>query len=156
MPETYAQETLWNRSSKLGQIHKPNTHQLLSNTEYGYRSDTFLFVYRRDPKLPLHQHLEPMPHFLGDPESGQLNLENQCLALAMMKTLDEKCFRKVQKTTDRKPPSFQLGDRVYFKNKQPEKYDSKWRPGYKIVCIEHDRHYLHIENQSIGKTNHAM
>ena len=53
---------------------------------------------------------------------------------------------------DRKPPSFQLGDRVYFKNKQPGKCDLKWRPRYRIVHIEHDRHYLHIENQATGKT----
>ena len=52
----------------------------------------------------------------------------------------------------RKPPSFQLGDRVYFKNKQPGKWDLKWRPRYSIVCIECDGHYLHLENQSKGKT----
>ena len=26
------------------------------------------------------------------------------------------------------------------------------RPGYQIVHIEHDGHYLHIENQATGKT----
>ena len=26
-----------------------------------------------------------------------------------------------------------------------------WRPGYRIVHIEHDGHYLHIENQATGK-----
>ena len=30
--------------------------------------------------------------------------------------------------------------------------DLKWRPGYRIVCIECDGHYLHIENQATGKT----
>ena len=40
----------------------------------------------------------------------------------------------------------------YFKNKQPGKWDPKWRPGYRIVCIEHDGHYLHIENQATRKT----
>ena len=29
----------------------------------------FFLVYRRDPNLPLHQLLEPMQHFLGDPDS---------------------------------------------------------------------------------------
>ena len=69
-----------------------------------------------------------MQCFLGDPESGKLNLENHCLALATAKKpLDEKCFRNAQITTDRKPHSFQLEDRVYFKNKQPGKWDLKWR-----------------------------
>ena len=35
----------------------------------------FFLVYGRDPNLPLHQLLEPMQHFLGDPDSGMLNLE---------------------------------------------------------------------------------
>ena len=30
----------------------------------------FFLVYGRDPNLPLHQLLEPMQHFLGDPDSG--------------------------------------------------------------------------------------
>ena len=53
---------------------------------------------------------------------------------------------------DREPPSFNIDNRVYFKNKQPGKWDLKWRPGYRIVCIECDKHYLHIENQASGKT----
>ena len=82
----------------------------------------FFLVYGRDQNLPLHQPLEPMQHFLGDPESGKLNLEHHCLTLAIAKkTLDENHFRNAQKTMDRKPPTFQLGDRVYFKNKQPGK-----------------------------------
>ena len=52
---------------------------------------------------------------------------------------------------DRQPPSFKIGDRVYFKNKQPGKWDLKWRLGYGIVQIEHDGHFLHIENQATGK-----
>ena len=52
---------------------------------------------------------------------------------------------------DRKPPSFNIGDRVYFKNKQPSKWDLKWRPGYRIVQIEHDGHFLHIKNQATRK-----
>ena len=86
----------------------------------------FILVYGRDPNLPLHQPLEPIQCFLGDPESGTLNLENHQLALAIAKkTLDENCLRNAQKTTDRKPLSFQLGGRVYFKNKQPGKWDLK-------------------------------
>ena len=46
------------------------------------------------PNLPLHQLLEPMQRFLGDPESGLLNLEAHHLALAIAKkTLDENHFR---------------------------------------------------------------
>ena len=74
------------------------------------------------------------------------------LALAIAKkTLDDNCFRTAQKTIDREPLSFKIGNRVYFKNKQPGNWDLKWRPGYWIAHIEHDRHYLHIENQATGK-----
>ena len=58
----------------------------------------------------------------------------------------------MHKTTDHTSSSFQVGDRVYFKNKQPGKWDLKWRARYSIVCMEHDEHYLHIKNQSTGKT----
>ena len=40
----------------------------------------FFLVYSRDPNLPLHQLLEPMQHFLGDPDSGKLHLETHRLA----------------------------------------------------------------------------
>ena len=66
--------------------------------------------------------------------------------------LDENCFRTAQKTVDRTQPSFNIGDRVYFKNKQPGKWDLKWRPGYRIVCIECNGHFLHIENQATKNT----
>ena len=113
----------------------------------------FFLIYGRDPNLPLYQLLELMQQFLGNPESGLLNLEAHQLALAIVKkTLDESCFRTAQKTRDRGPPSFKIGDRVYFKNKQPGKWDLKWRPGYRILHIECDGHYLHIENQATGKT----
>ena len=112
----------------------------------------FFLVYGRDPSLPLHQLLEPMQHFFSDPEPGLLNLEAHRLALAIAKkTLDENHFWTVQKTMDRKLPSLKIGNRVYFKNKQPGKWDFKWRPGYRIVPVEHIVHFLHIENQVIGK-----
>ena len=114
----------------------------------------FFVVYGRDPNLPLHQLLEPMQHFLGDPDSGMLNLEAHRLALTIAKeTLGENRFKTARKTMDQTPPSFKMGDRVYFKNKQPSKWDLKWRPGYRIVHIEHDRHFLHIENQATGKVH---
>ena len=88
-------------------------------------------LYGRDPNLPLCLPLEPMQRFLGDPELGLLNLEAHCLALGITKkTLDENCFQTAQKATNREAPTFKIGDRVYFKNKQPRKWDLKWRPGY--------------------------
>ena len=59
----------------------------------------FFLVYGRDPNLPLHQLLEPMQHFLGDPDSGILNLEMHRLALAIAKkTMDKNRFTATQKT----------------------------------------------------------
>ena len=97
----------------------------------------FFLVYGRDPNLPLHQLLEPMQKFLGDPDSGMLNLEAHRLTLAIAKkTLNENHFKAEHKTMDRTPPTFKIGDRVYFKNKQAGKWDLKWRPGYRIVSTE--------------------
>ena len=86
-------------------------------------AETPLFlVYGRDLNLPLHQLLELMQHFLGDPDSGMLNLEAHRLALAIAKKiLDENRFKTAQKIMDCTPPSFKIGDKVYFKNKQPSK-----------------------------------
>ena len=113
----------------------------------------FFLVYGRDRNLPLHQLLEPMQHFLRDPDSGKLHLEIHRLALAIAKkTLDENRFSATQKTTSRTNPAFQIGDHVYFKNKQPGKWDLKGRPTYLIVCIECNGHYIHIENQATGTT----
>ena len=93
-----------------------------------------------------------MQHFLGDPDSGKLNLETHRLALVIAKkTLDENRFTATQKMLARDKPAFQIGDHVYFKNKQPGKWDLKWRPGYRIVHIEHDGHFIYIENQATGK-----
>ena len=81
-----------------------------------------------------------------------LNLETHRLALAIgKKTLDENRFKTVQKTMARDKPVFQVGDCVYFKNKQPGKWALKWKPRYRIVHIEHDGHFIHIENQTTGK-----
>ena len=94
----------------------------------------FFLVYERDLTLPLHQLLEPMQQFIGDQDSEMLNLGAHRLALAIAKkTLDENHFKTAHKTMDRTPPSFRIGDRVYFKNKQPRKWNLKWRPGYRIV-----------------------
>ena len=112
----------------------------------------FFLVYGKDPNLPLHQLLEPMQNFLGDPDSSMLNLETHRLALTIAKkTLDENRIKTAQKTMAQKNPTFQVGDRVYFKNKQPGKWDLKWRSQYRIVHIEHDRHFIHIKNPATGK-----
>ena len=85
-----------------------------------------------------------------------LNLEAYRLALGIAKkTLDENCFKAAQKTMDRTPPSFKIGDRVYFKNKQPGKWDLKWRHEYRIFIIDCDGHFLHNENQATGKVQYC-
>ena len=71
-----------------------------------------------------------MQQFLGDPDPGMINIEAHRLTLVITKkALDENYFETAQKTMHRQPPSFKIGDRLYFKNKQPR----KWRPGYRIV-----------------------
>ena len=76
----------------------------------------FFLVYGRDPYLPLHQLLEPMQHFLGDPDSGKLHLETHRLVLAIAKkTLDKNRLTATQKTVSRDNPTFQVGDHVYSK-----------------------------------------
>ena len=58
----------------------------------------FFLVYGRDPNLPLHQLLEPMQWFLGDPDSGMLNLEAHRLTLAIAKkTLGPESFQNSTK-----------------------------------------------------------
>ena len=57
-----------------------------------------------------------MQWFLGDPDSGILNLEADRLALTIAKKiLDENHFKTAQKTMDRTPSSFKIGDWVYLK-----------------------------------------
>ena len=67
-----------------------------------------------------------MQRFLGDPDSRKLHLETHRLALVIVKkTLDENRFTATQKTVSRDNPTFKVGDHVYFKNKQPGKWDLK-------------------------------
>ena len=110
----------------MGQVYQPGTSQLQDHTQPSYHRITIFLVYGRDPNLQLHELLEPMQCFLGDPDSGKLHLETHRLALAIAKkTLDENRFTATQKTISRNNPAFQVGDHVYFKNKQPKKWDLK-------------------------------
>ena len=112
----------------------------------------FFLVYGRDGNQPLHQLLQPLTRFLGDPDSGLLCLDQHQLSLSIAKKyLDDHRFLTAEKTTDRAEPGFKVGDRVYFKNKTPGKWDLKWRAGYRIIQIEHEGHYLHIKNQATAK-----
>ena len=108
----------------------------------------FLLFYGRDGNQPVHQLLQPLTRFLGDPDSGLLCLNQHRLSLSIAKKyLDDHRFL----TAERAEPGFKIGDRVYFKNKTPGKWDLKWRAGYRIVRIERKGCYLHIENQATGK-----
>ena len=102
MPKTHPEVAMQKQSFKLGQVHKPSSGKLQSDTKPCHSWNTIFFlVYRRDPNLPLYQLLEPMQQFLRDPESGLINLQAHHLALAITKkTLDENCFRTAQKTTE--------------------------------------------------------
>ena len=47
---------------------------------------------------------------------------------------------------------FKLEIMYTLKTKQLGKWDLKWRPRYWIVRIECNGHYIHIENQTTGRT----
>ena len=109
----------------------------------------FFLVCGNGSNLPLHQLLEPMQQFLSDPDSGHLDLKSHQPALARAKkTLDENRFKHVQQKCI--PPNFKVGNRVFFKNKQPGKWDLRWRAGYRVVHIECNKHYLHIEKLDLA------
>ena len=85
----------------------------------------FFLVYGRDGNQPVHQLLQPLTQFLGNPDSGLLCLNQHRLSLPIAKKyLDDHRFLTAEKTTDRAEPGFKVGDRVYFKNKTPEKWAS--------------------------------
>ena len=78
---------------KLCEKDPSNWDQYLNQVLVSYRvtpnlatvETPFFLVYGRDQNLPLHQLLEPMQQFLGDPESCMLNLEAHRLVLAITK-----------------------------------------------------------------------
>ena len=62
----------------------------------------FFLVYRRDGNQPLHQLLQPLTRFLGDPDSGLLCLDQHRLSLSIAKKyLDDHRFLTAEKTTDK-------------------------------------------------------
>ena len=71
----------------------------------------FFLVYRRDGNQPLHQLVQPLTRFLGDPDSGLLCLDQHQLSLSIAKKyLDNHRFLTAEKTTDRAEPGFKVGD----------------------------------------------
>ena len=88
---------------------------------------------------------------LGDSNSGHLDLKLHHLALAIVKkTLDENCLQTYPE--DHIPYPIQISMLVTeysFKNKQPGKWNLKWRAGYRIISIECTTDTtIHIENQA--------
>ena len=83
----------------------------------------FLLVYRRDGNQPLHQLLQPLTRFLGDPNLGLLCLDQHQLSLSIAKKyLDDHRFLTVEKMKDRAEPGFKVGDRVsIFQKQNPRK-----------------------------------
>ena len=80
----------------------------------------FFLVYGRDGNQPVHQLLQPLTRFLGDPDSGLLCLNQHRLSLSIAKKyLDDHRFLTAEKTRDREEPGIKVRDRVYFKNKTP-------------------------------------
>ena len=144
-------------SIKLGQIHKPSSHKLQSNSKPCHSRNTIFLVYGRDSNPALTpmsgtDAMIPRRFKIWPTQPGStLSSPSHCQENTRWKFL-----QNCPETTDREPPSFKIDNRVYFKNKQPGKLDLKWKPGYSIVCIEHNWHYLHIENQATGKTRSCI
>ena len=81
----------------------------------------FFLVYGRNGNQPVHQLLQPLTRFLGNPDSGLLCLDQHGLSLSIAKKyLDDHRFLTAEKTAERAEPGFKIGDRVYFKTKPQE------------------------------------
>ena len=81
----------------------------------------FFLVYGRDGNQPLHQLLQPLTRFLGDPDSGLLCLDQHRLSLSIAKKyLDVHRFLTAEKTTDRAEPGFKVGDEYISRTKPQE------------------------------------
>ena len=80
----------------------------------------FFLVYGREPESTSTSTIRTHAMFLGDPDSGMLNLEMHRLALAIAKkTLDENWFKVAQKTMDHTPPSFKIGEGFTSRTNSP-------------------------------------
>ena len=98
-----------------------------------------------------------MQQFLGNPESVLLNLEANQLALAITKKkIDKNCFRTAQKTMNREPSSFKIGNRVYFKiNNQENGISGRDLDiGLFVLSMMDTTYTLKIRPQ--GRQGHAM
>ena len=81
----------------------------------------FFLVYRRDENQPLHQLLQPLTKFLGNPDSGLLCLNQHQLSLSKAKKyLDDHRFLTAEKMTDKAKPGFKVGDKFISKTKPQE------------------------------------
>ena len=58
---------------------------------------SFVLVYRRDGNQPLHQLLQPLTRFLGDPDSGLLCLDQHRLSLSIAKKYLDNTDSSLQK-----------------------------------------------------------
>ena len=66
----------------------------------------YFLVYRRDGDQPLHQLLQPLNRFLGDPDSGLLCLNQHRLSLSIAKKyLDDHRFLTAEKMTEQNQDS---------------------------------------------------
>ena len=108
-----------------------SSHKLQNNTQPCHSWKTiFPHLWQRPKTCHYTNLLSPLQRFLGDTESGLLNLEAHHLALAIAKkTLDENHFRTAEKTTDKEPPSFKIGDRVYCKKQTTKQVGSQMETG---------------------------
>ena len=82
----------------------------------------FFLVYGRDGNQPLHQLLQPLTRFLGDPDLGLLCLNQHRLSLSIAKKyLDDHRFLTAEKMTDRAEPGFKVGDKSILQEQNPRK-----------------------------------
>ena len=72
------------------------------------------------------------------------------------KYLDDHRFLTAEKMIDRAEPGFKVGDRVYFKNKTPGKWDLKWRAGYRIIQIECEGVTCTLKTKPQGRPDPVM
>ena len=71
----------------------------------------FFLVYGRDGNQPVHQLLQPLTRFLGDPDSGLLCLDQHRLSLSIAKKyLDDHRFLTAERQQTEQNQDFKLED----------------------------------------------